>query len=145
MIDTFLTVEEAAELAGVHGTSIQRWCRDKLITAVKVGTAWAISRENLEQYVKNNPQNGRGYERTKIPPMVRKHGADGAQAIYRRQERERRERARAILAVPDVAVTPQPSGDTCAECGYQGNGLIGGGKRPLCWACYIGVTPCPVK
>ena len=80
----------------------------------------------------------------RISPLVRQHGGAGAQAVYRQQERERRERATRILNVQDVGVTPQPTSDTCEECGYTGNGLIGG-SRALCWSCYIGIAPCPAK
>jgi len=47
------TVEEVAELLGVHPETIRRAIKRKELKAAKIGKAWCISKLDLEDYYQN--------------------------------------------------------------------------------------------
>jgi excisionase family DNA binding protein len=49
-IPGYLTVEEAADLIGVDGSQVRRYCIDKKLPAVKVGKAWLIKRRDVQRF-----------------------------------------------------------------------------------------------
>ena len=47
-----LDVDDVAEYLGVEQTTVQRWCREGSIPAMKIGKQWRIRREALEDFLK---------------------------------------------------------------------------------------------
>ncbi len=47
-----LDVDDVAEYLGVEQTTVQRWCREGSIPAMKIGKQWRIRREALENFLK---------------------------------------------------------------------------------------------
>jgi excisionase family DNA binding protein len=45
-----LTVQEVAELMGVHENTVYRWIRDDGLPARRAGKLWRIRREDLETW-----------------------------------------------------------------------------------------------
>ncbi len=45
-----LSVEEMARILKVSKPTIQRWCRDRKIPAVKIGKAYRIRKDGLERW-----------------------------------------------------------------------------------------------
>lgn len=46
-----INTTQAGKIAGVTASTIGRWCQDGLISAKKIGTAWAISEDSSRSYV----------------------------------------------------------------------------------------------
>lgn len=49
-IPGYLTVTEAAEVIGVDGSQVRRYCIDRKLPAVKVGQQWLIKRRDAEAF-----------------------------------------------------------------------------------------------
>ena len=47
MTDEYLTTKEAAELIGANVVTVQGWCRDKKIKAIRAGKRWRIPKSVL--------------------------------------------------------------------------------------------------
>ena len=45
-----LSVEEMTRILKVSKPTIQRWCRDRKLPAVKIGKAYRIRREDLDRW-----------------------------------------------------------------------------------------------
>lgn len=50
-MQTYLTVQEVAELLRVHEVTIQGLCRSGAIKAVRIGRQWRILRTDLDAYL----------------------------------------------------------------------------------------------
>lgn len=51
----FYTIQETADLLGVHHQTIRNWIRQGTLKAAKLGTHWRISAEEIARFV--NPAN----------------------------------------------------------------------------------------
>jgi excisionase family DNA binding protein len=49
-----LNVADVAEYLGVEQTTVQRWCREGSLPGMKIGKAWRIRREALEEFLKRS-------------------------------------------------------------------------------------------
>lgn len=49
-IPGYLTVTEAADVIGVDGSQVRRYCIDKKLAAVKVGQQWMIKRDDARKF-----------------------------------------------------------------------------------------------
>lgn len=49
-IPGYLTISEAAEVIGVDGSQVRRYCIDGKLPAVKVGKSWLIKREDVKKF-----------------------------------------------------------------------------------------------
>ncbi len=66
MLEGFLTTEEAAAIAGINSSNITRHCRLGNLPATQIGGRWFIKREDLAQWLADNPLLGtRGLGRNK--------------------------------------------------------------------------------
>ena len=52
----YLTIEEAAELLRIHPETIRRLLRLKRLPGKKIGREWRISREALDEYMRDIEQ-----------------------------------------------------------------------------------------
>jgi excisionase family DNA binding protein len=46
--------EEVAEYLGVERSTVQRWCRSGHLRCIKIGKAWRIRRDALEDFLKQS-------------------------------------------------------------------------------------------
>ena len=46
-----LDIADVAEYLGVEQTTVQRWCREGSMPAMKIGKEWRIRREALERFL----------------------------------------------------------------------------------------------
>jgi len=63
MIEEWITTREAIELSGYHPDHLRRLIRAGDIEARKFGIVWQVSRQSLQQYLKeaqNSTDNRRG-------------------------------------------------------------------------------------
>lgn len=51
-----LTTSEAAQIAGVHHDTVRRWCESGELHSKKFGGSWAISRDDLDDFLLNRPE-----------------------------------------------------------------------------------------
>lgn len=54
----FYTISEVAELLKVHDRTIRRLIDNKKLKAVKIGTTWRISEDDLNEYLESNKTKG---------------------------------------------------------------------------------------
>ena len=58
-MDSFLTVDQAAELTGYNREYMRQLIRAGKLRARKFGPVWAIERDSLAEYLARRPQDGR--------------------------------------------------------------------------------------
>lgn len=46
----YLTVQEVADMIGVDGSQVRRYCIDGKLPAVKIGQQWMIKREDAKSF-----------------------------------------------------------------------------------------------
>jgi excisionase family DNA binding protein len=56
-----LDCEDVANYLGVRQTTVQRWCREGKLRSLKIGKAWRIRRDELEDFLKRN-ENSANYQ-----------------------------------------------------------------------------------
>ena len=49
-----LEVDDVAEYLGVEQTTIQRWCRERSLPAIKIGKEWRIRRDALDLFLRRS-------------------------------------------------------------------------------------------
>lgn len=60
MSDELLTIVQAAEFLQVCEKTVRRLINSKTLTASKVGKSWRIKRSDIELYLTNNSNTGKG-------------------------------------------------------------------------------------
>lgn len=69
--DEWITVQEAAELAGYHPNHVRRLIRDGMIKARKWATVWQVSNESMLAYLEKQENQG---ERRGAKPVKSRTG-----------------------------------------------------------------------
>ena len=46
--------DEVADYLGVERVTVQRWCRSGYLRGIKIGRAWRVRRDVLEDFLKRN-------------------------------------------------------------------------------------------
>lgn len=73
------SVHETASLLGLHAKTVERWCRQGEIAAVRLGTRWRVSAQELERIAREG-----------VPPARSETGRaaairSGSGFVFRRQ------------------------------------------------------------
>lgn len=61
------SVHETASLLGLHAKTVERWCRQGEIAAVRLGTRWRVSAQELERIAREGvprPESGFVFQRS---------------------------------------------------------------------------------
>ncbi len=66
-LNEFMTTQEAADKLGYHVKSIPKMVRDKILTGVRFGRAWLVSRKSVDEYLQKTKGMSKTDPRRKSP------------------------------------------------------------------------------